>query len=122
MCDKTIRLVLVAGGTASGQEAWALEHFPKARILRDYHLRIREQMDAGQDPMEEARALTEENRIPLVILTDETGCGVVPVDPRERALREMTGRVHCFLASRADLVVHTVCGIGEVIKDVRREG
>ena len=37
----------------------------------------------------------------LVILCDEVGCGVVPIDPAQREWREAVGRVCCALAQKA---------------------
>lgn len=51
-----------------------------------------------------------------VVLIDEVGCGVVPIDPIERAWREDAGRLGCLLAERADTVVRMVCGIPLVLK------
>ena len=47
---------------------------------------------------------------------DQVGCGVVPIDPDERAWRERAGRLSCELALRADTVVRLVCGCPQVIK------
>ena len=53
----------------------------------------------------------------LVIVTDELGYGVVPVEARDRAWRETTGRLCTRLAVGAKEVHRVVCGIGMVIKD-----
>lgn len=52
----------------------------------------------------------------IVIVTDEIGYGIVPVDAFQREYREMTGRICTELASRADEVYRVVCGIGTKIK------
>ena len=52
----------------------------------------------------------------VVILCDEVGCGVVPVDPAERAWREETGRLCCELAQKADRVERIFCGLSMVLK------
>ena len=49
----------------------------------------------------------------------EVGCGVVPVDPQDRAWREAVGRLGCELARRATSVVRIVCGVPQVIKGAR---
>lgn len=51
-----------------------------------------------------------------IVITAETGCGLVPVDTDERLLREKTGRANCALARMADEVYRVVCGIGQRIK------
>ncbi len=52
----------------------------------------------------------------MIIISDEIGNGIVPIDPFEREYREKTGRVLIELAKQADEVVRVVCGIGQKIK------
>jgi len=51
-----------------------------------------------------------------VIVADEIGCGVVPVDRNDRTWREATGRALCVLAQKSENVTRVVCGIGVCIK------
>jgi adenosyl cobinamide kinase/adenosyl cobinamide phosphate guanylyltransferase len=51
-----------------------------------------------------------------VIICDEVGYGIVPVERFERLYRDVTGRVCCRLAERAEEVVRVQCGIGVKIK------
>ena len=85
------------------------------RALNHFHLLVRHWMEAGED----AAARTEEmlRMYPgMVILTDEIGCGIVPMDGFEREYREVHGRICCRLAQEADAVIRVVCGIGSWIK------
>ena len=52
-----------------------------------------------------------------VVICNEVGCGVVPLDPAERAWRDAVGRLSVRLAARADKVVRICCGLPAVIKD-----
>lgn len=52
----------------------------------------------------------------IILVTNELGCGVVPIDPFDREYRETVGRICTCLASRADEVVRVVCGIGMILK------
>ncbi len=52
----------------------------------------------------------------LIVVSDELGYGIVPMDPFEREYRETVGRICTELAARADEVVRVVSGIGMVIK------
>ena len=72
-------------------------------------------MERGEDP----EALTEEflRRNPNAwVITDEVGCGVVPVDRFEREWRETVGRICCMLAKDAEQVVRLFCGVPMVLK------
>lgn len=51
-----------------------------------------------------------------IVICDELGCGVVPIDPEDRAWRERTGRLCCELAKRADHVDRVFCGIAMQLK------
>lgn len=52
----------------------------------------------------------------IIIVTDEIGYGIVPVDKHLREYREMTGRICTELASYANEVYRVMCGIGTRIK------
>lgn len=54
--------------------------------------------------------------LPEVVISREIGSGVVPMDPRERAWRELHGQVLRFLAERAKGVTRIFCGLPEVLK------
>ena len=106
---------LVVGGAAQGKETFTKTICNGSRIIRDYHCIIREQLEAGLNPMEEAERLY---RIEpeVVIVTDEVGNGVIPVDAFEREYRRAAGRTHCKLAELSDEVYRVICGIGQRIK------
>ncbi|MDD4376929.1 MAG: cobalamin biosynthesis protein CobU [Eubacteriales bacterium] len=55
----------------------------------------------------------------IVICTDISQ-GVVPMEKKERAWREMTGRTMVFLGKRADVITRVFCGIGQNIKEEKR--
>lgn len=108
-------MILVVGGAYQGKTEYAREHFKEGYQLMDaYHEVIRRQLQEGKNPLEEAgRLLQKENN--LVIISNEVGCGLVPIDEGERSYRECVGRVNCFLAQQAEQVIRVVCGIGERI-------
>lgn len=51
-----------------------------------------------------------------IVIATETGGGLVPVDPAERAAREAAGRLACLLAQRADTVIRVCCGLPQALK------
>ena len=51
-----------------------------------------------------------------VIICDEVGNGIVPLDSFEREYRERLGRLLCEIAAKAERVERIVCGIGQRIK------
>ena len=52
----------------------------------------------------------------MILISDEVGYGVVPVDAFDRDYRESVGRVCTQLAAKCSKVTRVVCGIGTVIK------
>jgi adenosylcobinamide kinase/adenosylcobinamide-phosphate guanylyltransferase len=52
----------------------------------------------------------------LCLVTNEVGCGIVPIEPAVRRWRDWSGRMNQGLAQAADRVVLCVCGIPVNIK------
>jgi len=65
---------------------------------------------------EAAESLPEALRQKEVVICNEVGSGVIPVDREERLGREAVGRLCVRLALEASAVVRMVCGIPTVIK------
>ena len=80
-----------------------------------FHMTIRNLLENGGDAREFARKLLEKNP-DAVIVCDEIGLGIVPLDGFERRWREETGRALCILAEGAERVIRVYCGIPQVIK------
>ena len=57
----------------------------------------------------------------LLIISQEMGCGLVPVSPEKRALREAVGRMNCALAEQAESVERVCCGLGMYLKISAKE-
>lgn len=85
------------------------------RCLNHFHLLVRRLMER-EIPVEEfLKRFFRDNDI-QVILTDEIGYGIVPVDAFEREYRETVGRQCCYLAQKAVRVQRVVAGIASTIK------
>lgn len=117
-------MVLVVGGVGAGKRSFARERlgvaedgFWEARrgadVPKGVRAVARAQELAWDSAPEDACVLLRD--VPVVIC-DEVGCGVVPLDAGERAWRERAGRLGCLLAEEADAVVRVCCGIPQVIK------
>lgn len=108
-------MIFIIGGAWQGKTAYAKEHFGGKRLVNHYQDRVREQLLEGRDALAEAEGLLAETE-DLVIISDEVGYGLVPVDAFERQYREMSGRVNCYFAGRAEQVIRVICGVGVRIK------
>lgn len=51
-----------------------------------------------------------------IIIADEIGYGIVPMDKKEREFRDYYGGICCKIAENADIVIRVICGIGQVLK------
>lgn len=113
-------MVLITGGCASGKRSFALSlGYADADIadaVLDEHpvvCHAEELAACFAGPVEElAHALAAKE----LVTCREMGCGPVPANAEDRALRERVGRLSCILAQQADCVVRMVCGIPCVIK------
>lgn len=107
---------LIIGGAYQGKTEYAKRTYgEEAEVLNGLHLRIREWMENGREPLEEIKDYVKKHP-EAVIICDEIGCGVVPVDFFMREYREKTGRITCYLAKEAQEVIRVMCGIGTIIK------
>jgi hypothetical protein len=139
-------MVLWIGGRAQGKLALAKQKWPEAKILdvsetdakgkeellrsledalkderlvwNHFHLFGRRALLLGMEPLEiwEKVASFVDERPDLVVICDEIGNGIVPMEPEERRYREETGRMLCKLAAKADSVERIFCGIPVRIK------
>ena len=87
-----------------------------ARLKRIDTERIRRELEKERDVSELAEQIILKNP-DVILVSQEVGYGVVPVDAFDRKYREAVGRVCTKLAAYSHKVTRVVCGIGTVIKD-----
>lgn len=78
-------------------------------VLYQFHLLVRRLLEAGLSPEEFCSRFIAENK-DAVVIADEIGCGIVPINAFERQWREETGRRCCQLAAYAQRVDRVFCG------------
>ncbi len=92
------------------------------RCVSGLHHYIRHLMASVQNAEEPAVPILEHirafsRRCPdIILICDEVGGGIVPVERAERDYRECVGRVLCGLAEEAESVERVYCGIAQTIK------
>ncbi len=135
--DEEMKLVI--GGRAQGKLNYVLQHMTDENyqiydgvfldegelfnltkknewlIVNHFHKWVNKELKENRNPEEEMEAFLKKG-VRFVIISDEIGNGIVPVDAFERDYRERTGRMLITLASQADEVVRVICGIGQKIK------
>ena len=85
------------------------------RPLPIHHLYIKALCEKQEDALQKTEQLLECNP-DVILIMDEVGSGIIPMEKSERQWREAVGRVSCFLARRAESVERIVCGCGVKIK------
>ena len=98
-----------------------LDVIKTCKAICNFHTYILRCMESGQSLEDFASELAKENP-DLVIISDEIGYGVVPIEKELRAWREKTGRICCQLAALSDTVVRVIAGVPCVIKDTSGGG
>lgn len=84
--------------------------------LKCFHLLVKNILSDGGKPIEAAEKILRENP-DIIIVTDEIGCGIIPLEKADRVWREETGRACCLLAQNAETVTRIIAGLPVVIKE-----
>lgn len=126
-------MIFITGGCCQGKQQWVLvnwqlqqsqiadgavcseDEIGKVKILNHFHLLVQRWLQDGKIPADETAKLLADNP-DIIIITDEIGCGIVPLDKKEREWREVHGRICCQLAAKAENVFRVIAGIGQTIK------
>jgi adenosyl cobinamide kinase/adenosyl cobinamide phosphate guanylyltransferase len=106
---------MISGEVFPVEELKSAEEKASYACIYDFHLLIRRLVRAGIEPQMWVEKFLEK-AAPQVIITNEVGCGIVPVDAMEREWREAAGRAACLLAEHAKHVVRVTCGMAQRIK------
>lgn len=101
----------------------SVSDFDKVKIGNHFAGLVRRELASGRsfqdvyDQLSEMIQKKAEESEVWILISDEIGCGVVPIDALDREYRELAGRLLQRAASLAIRVDRVFCGIGTVIKD-----
>ena len=134
MCQKENqekRFQIIIGGAFQGKTQYATKIYPGLELtdgfncpldeirncvaINKFHSFTRRWLLEGRTK-EALLTMLENNRNLQLLISDEIGYGLVPIDDFEREYREFHGRVMTELAEKADCVERVVCGIPQRIK------
>ena len=123
---------MIIGGAFQGKCAYARKTHPEVAWkngadlekedlmtvdgVLDFQEYIKKELKADRNVAGLAEELSEKNP-DIILVSQEVGYGVVPMDAFDRKYREAVGRVCTGLAAKCSKVTRVVCGIGTVIKN-----
>jgi len=112
-------MILVIGGVAAGKRTYVDRHLGIDR--QDIAEAVLDGRPAVSGVQELLRGLDGETLLPMllekrVVICDEVGSGIIPIDAGDRLWREAVGRLCCRLSDEAEAVVRVFCGIPTVLK------
>lgn len=93
----------------------SFEAAENCRIIHDFHEYVRRLLNEGKSIEEFIEGIERQNP-EAIIISNELGCGIVPVEPGDRRWREASGRASVKLAEKSEAVYRVVCGIPVQIK------
>ena len=114
-------MILVSGSASSGKLEYVKSLGYRDCDIADSEINTRPVVYGLQNIIFQGNAAIDE-LVPVllkkeVVVCNEVGSGVIPIDRHERLSREMTGRLCNILAQHAEKVIRIVCGIPVIIKD-----
>ena len=126
-------MIMITGGAYQGKTEYAKQRFGfsddeilnggscefeavfAAKCVTEYHLLIKRLLENNTDVQDFSRRLCRENPHAVIII-NEIGAGIIPLEKSERIWREETGRAGCIIAEKSAEVVRVICGIPVKIK------
>lgn len=109
-------MILITGGFAQGKRAYIEEKYKGFSGEVIYLNKLAKEMfDDGQDPIVYLTKLKEEGK-EVIIVSQEIGNGVVPVDKEVRIFRDKFGKLQIKVAALSDEVIRVICGLGQKLK------
>ncbi len=84
-------------------------------VFHHFHLWVKKLLEENKDPRQQTEQLIKQHDS-CIIISDEVGNGIVPMEQKERDYREELGRIQIELAAKAERVERVVCGIGQRLK------
>lgn len=116
-------MIMVIGGIASGKKAFVTQTLGYAAsdisyaeicdkpVVFELHLMVQKSSDDVDVDTLVCQLAAKE-----VVVCNEVGSGIVPMDEQERTWRERVGRMCTSLAKEARVVVRMQCGIPVFLK------
>lgn len=126
-------MILVIGSSFQGQLGYVLNEFRLTakdvadgdligfdtitdyKVIDKFHLTVKRLYEGGLN-IDEFVAKCFASKTLKIIVADEIGSGIVPLEPDIRELRDEIGQILQIIASKSEKVVRICCGLPVVIK------
>lgn len=126
-------MIMITGGAFSGKKDYAKKRFGfpdeeilngeicsleavfSAKCIADFQLIVKRLLEENADVQTFTERLCKENPSTVVII-NEIGAGIIPLEKSDRIWREETGRSGCLIARNSSEVIRLACGIPTTIK------
>lgn len=126
-------MIMITGGAFSGKKDYAKTRFGfsdeeilngenysfdavfSAKCIADYQLIVERLLEEKADVQIFTERLCRENPNAVVII-NEIGAGIIPLEKNDRIWREESGRAGCLIARNSSEVIRLTCGIPTIIK------
>lgn len=126
-------MIMITGGAFQGKKDFVKKFFSigendilngadcnydkifSAKCVCNYHLFIGRLMNEEIDPLKFTEKICKKNS-DIIIIMNEIGCGIIPLEKSERIWREQVGRAGCIIAESSSDVFRICCGIPTKIK------
>lgn len=126
-------MILIIGGYAQGRLAYTMKNYNLKiddvlnlkeeefscwngqKIIYNIESLVTKFLGEEKNPCKEIEIILPKLKDTIVI-TQEVGCGLVPVTSEQRLWREEVGRFNIYLAEVSKEVIRVCCGLGMKIK------
>lgn len=85
------------------------------KAVKNFQFVVERLIENNVDTLDFVQKISEKNP-DITIISDEIGCGIIPLEKSERIWREETGKACCKIAEISSVVIRICCGIPSVIK------
>lgn len=93
----------------------SLSEYSEIKCINNFHILIKRLLDNFIDPIKVAKDIIMKNP-EIIIIINDIGNGIVPIEKSERIWREQVGKTGCYLAKKSDEVIRIICGCAVKIK------
>ena len=123
---------MITGGAFQGKREFAKNYFKtknmtngeicgfdevfSAECIYNFHMLVKRLTAENINCIEFTERIIRENKN-LIVIINEIGCGIVPIDKNERIWRENVGKCGCMIAAASEKVIRIFYGKAVFIKN-----